>query len=128
MRKRLLVGVGGIHLLGCIVLSFDWDFLQGEYWGFGVTLLLLYFISAPVIIAGLALADGVYALVKKEGVIHKLFCAGLGAIVLLIYLLSASGVLADSLFVGVAYAAIPVGSMTIVGVWIWTVVKNKKAR
>lgn len=128
MRKWVFTGTCGLHLLACIALSFDWDFLQGEYWGFGITFLLLYCITLPVIIAGLALADGIYALVKKEGTMPKFVCAVIAVLLLLIYLLSAVGALSGSALLGVAYAAIPVGSMTIVGVWIWTVVKNKKAR
>jgi hypothetical protein len=128
MRKWIFTGACGLHLLACIALSFDWDFLQGEYWGFGITFLLLYCITLPVIIAGLALADGIYALVKKEGTMPKLVCAGIAVWLLLTYLLSAIGTLAGSALLGVTYAVIPAGSMIIVGVWIWSVVKNKKAR
>ena len=125
MSKRIIFCIGVCHFLLCILLAIV---LQDGFLGYALTFLLLYLVSLSVLVAGIAVVSGVRALIKKNYLRHKLVCAGLGSLVLLCYLLSASGALAGSIFVGAAYALIPTGTMGILIIWLWHFVKSKKAR
>lgn len=130
-KNKALIGVVALHLLGCVFFSFDWAFLHGEYLGFGLTFLFLYAGSAPILVASIALAQGVYAVLKKRATLSKLICGGIGVVILLLYVLSACGVLSGSPLLSVAYVAPAVGTLGILCVWLCCLIQKrntKKAR
>ena len=133
MKKQVALTVLSAHLCLSLFLSFDWDFLEGDYLGFGITFLIIYSLSVPIVISALAIIDSLIALIKKKRVPIDYVIVVTGVLVLTAYLLSASGSLSGTPLTGIAYAILPIGTLALVGCEIGKLVhkrllKNKNVK
>ena len=126
MKSKILLAVLAAHLLGCVFLSFDWAFLAGEYLGFGMTFLLVYIVSVPLLVGGVALVRGVYGALKKNGTVSDFICGGIGIAILLLYVLSACGVLSGSPLLSAAYLMLVLGTLSILAIWVGCAIYKRK--
>ena len=115
MKKKILLSVFIAHLCLCLFLSFDWGFLQGDYFGFGATFLIVYGLSIPMVISILAIVDSLIKLIKKNHKFIDYVILSIGVLIFMTYLFSASGLLKGTLLTGVAYATLPFGTLAILG-------------
>ena len=67
MKKKISVSMMAflVHLLICLFLSFDLPFLEGMYMGFGLTFLIIWGLTFPVITASIAIISVVIQAKKK---------------------------------------------------------------
>jgi hypothetical protein len=106
-----------------MLLSFDYPFFNGMYMGFGVTFLTIWGLTLPIITSCITIITAFIQIKNKEriSILEKL-CAFFGVIILLIYLLSAVGLL-KHLELGFIYAFIIIGTLFIL---ISRIFKKKK--
>ena len=125
MKKKIFVSVIIIHFCFCLFLSFDWSFLEGDYFGFGATFLLLYGLSVPLVASILAITDTLCQMIQKKQKKLDFVIGGSGILVLAAYLASASGVLRHTGFVGIIYTVLPIGTLAIIGCEAWKIIYQK---
>ena len=101
MRKKRILTVFAVHLLLAVLLSLDlWG---GDYMGFLPTFGALYLLTLPIPFASFAISRALRAMKSKTGGVTELLCGVLGTAVLVIFVLSALGVLSGSAFLPIAY-------------------------
>ena len=96
MKKKLSVPIMVflVHLFICLFLSFDWSFLEGVYMGFGVTFLIIWGLTFPLITACVSIIIVIIQVKRREKLnIFEIITAVVGCIMILIYFASASGLL-----------------------------------
>ncbi len=83
------------HVLLCLLLSFDWPFLGGNYMGFALTFWILFALTFPTLIAFTTVLRVVGTAIKagKPPRISEMIAGAAGFLILLIYLVSATGLL-----------------------------------
>lgn len=123
MKKNVIVFF--IHLLVCAFFSLDWSFFEGTYMGFCPTFLIVWGFTLPIITAFISIGDMIIQVKKKRKIgVLKIIAAVVGSIILLIYLLSAIGLL-KNLALNIIYAFVFIGTVFIWGYWIYTRIKKK---
>lgn len=115
MKNKILVPMITymIHLIICLLLSFDLPFLEGDYMGFGLTFLVIWGISLPLVISIEAIISFVFQIIRKNHfTLFEIISSVIGVIILLIYLFSYFGVI-KNLFLNVCYIFVPGGCIFI---------------
>lgn len=121
--KKITVITLIVHL--CISIIFSFDLFGGEYLGFGLTLLIIYGFTLPVIISGLSVGYTIYRSVKKSLNGIELFMGVSGVCVILTYILSASGILSGAVASSVGYIVLLIGTVAIVTCSIFEIFRTK---
>lgn len=92
-RKKAVYGMSFAHAVLVFFLSFDWPFMGGGYMGFLPTLLFLYLLTLPLLVAGLSVGFAVLDLYRRLARTFDLICGGIGLMIFSVYILSALGAL-----------------------------------
>lgn len=66
MKNKVPLLIIMAHLCLCLFLSFDWGFLEGEYFGYDVTFLMVYGLTLPLVISTIAVSITVYQAIRKN--------------------------------------------------------------
>ena len=115
-----------IHLILCILLSFDWPFLEGMYLGFGFTFLIIWGYTVPVLTAIFSVINALLQVIKKEKLsIIEVISTILGFIIMLTSIASASGLLRHFALIYI-YTFIFIGMLFIWGSWCYKKFKRGK--
>lgn len=91
-RKKAVYGMSFMHAVLVIFFSFDWPFMGGGYLGFLPTLLFLYALTLPLLVAGLCVWFAARDLYFRRAKAFDLACGGIGLLIFSVYALSALGV------------------------------------
>ena len=125
MKRKIILAILTVHLAICMLLSFDWGFLEGIYLGFGLTFIILYALTVPAVVSGITVVCEINQLTKKHIDVIDLVCGVIGAVILCAYLLSALGVFSGSPLISVVYAILPLGTVSILGCQIGKIIYVK---
>ena len=102
-----------IHLLICLTLSFDWSFLEGMYMGYGLTFLMIWGLTLPIVTALITILNVIFKFMNKASImIIETVQSVIGCIILLIYLASLLGLL-NGFELSIIYLLIFVGTIMI---------------
>lgn len=102
-----------IHLLICLTLSFDWSFLEGMYMGYGLTFLMIWGLTLPIVTALITILNVIFKFMNKVSImIIETVQSVIGCIILLIYLASLLGLL-NGFELSIIYLLIFVGTIMI---------------
>ena len=94
VKKFKTIFIYIIHLLICLILSFDWSFLEGIYMGYGLTFLMIWGLTLPVVTALITILNVIFKFMNKVSImIIETVQSVIGCIILLIYLASLLGLL-----------------------------------
>ena len=112
-KSNLTIIILLIHLLICLILSFDWSFLEGMYMGYGLTFLMIWGLTLPIVTALIAILNVIFKFMNKVSImIIETVQSVIGCIILLIYLASLLGLL-NGFELSIIYLLIFVGTIMI---------------
>ena len=115
-----------MHLIICVLLSFDYPFLEGMYLGFGFTFLIIWGYTVPVLTAIFSVINALLQVIKKEKLsIIEVISTILGFIIMLTSIASASGLLRHFALIYI-YTFIFIGMLFIWGSWCYKKFKRGK--
>ncbi len=124
--RNVTVSAFIIHLIICMIFSFDWDFLEGIYLGYFVTFSALYLLTIPLIIASAAIYNSAIVFYyKKSNGLMKLNGI-LGTLIFLCYLLSWLGLFESSRLQGAVYFFVFVFVAAIFVISVCNIIINRK--
>ena len=93
-KSNLTIFILLIHLLISLLLSFDWSFLEGMYMGYGLTFLMIWGLTLPIVTALITILNVIFKFMNKVSImIIETVQSVIGCIILLIYLASLLGLL-----------------------------------
>ena len=116
MKKTRFFAAAASYLVLVALFSLDWPFWQG-YLGLGLTFLTVFVFSFPLVVALAGVGVGIADCARKKSAWHSWLGFCIGAVMILDYILSFSGVFSGSALLGAAYAVLPVGTLALSGLW-----------
>lgn len=128
MKKKYSVSmiVYLIHLIICVLLSFDYPFLEGMYLGFGFTFLIIWGYTVPALTASISIMSTLVQIKNKVKLsILDVISTVLGCLILLTYIASASGLLRHFALIYI-YTFIFIGMLFIWASWCYKKFKRGK--
>ena len=112
-KSNLTIFILLIHLLISLLLSFNWSFLEGMYMGYGLTFLMIWGLTLPIVTALITILNVIFKFMNKVSImIIETVQSVIGCIILLIYLASLLGLL-NGFELSIIYLLIFVGTIMI---------------